>query len=482
MKKWVVLLLALALCVVPAAALDGETVPGWDGLWDQAEDYGVSQDTGLEGGLSQLVVQGLEQLKALAGRSIATGVKLLAVVLVCGLSRRLNRDDLKAPVLFHPELGVGPKGLEPERMVQYPTLARQAVALRLDQELLAEELRLLYVAMTRPKEKLILVAAIYHAETRLKKLTAAAGFPVKPEVVAEGKCFGDWILLPLLCRPEAAPLRDMAGVMAGGLYTGDTAPWQVFIHDGDDFGWAPGVAVSDTEKDAGETLFDQALLTFRYPYQRETTLPAKLTATQLKGRALDQEIAEDAYHTPYIRPLVQPKFRREKKGLTPAERGTATHLVLQYLDLQNLDVPGQVEKLRLESKLTAEQAAAVDVPALRRFLESPLAEEMRQAETAAREYRFTVLMPARDYDPAAAEEDSILLQGVVDCWFETPEGITVVDFKTDFVQTEEDVAQHAELYRGQLAAYSLALERVLEKAVTRKALYFLQAGKTVEIS
>ena len=93
-----------------------------------------------------------------------------------------------------------------------------------------------------------------------------------------------------------------------------------------------------------------------------------------------------------------------------------------------------------------------------------------------------MLMPARDYDPAAAEEDSILLQGVVDCWFETPEGITVVDFKTDFVQTEEDVAQHAELYRGQLAAYSLALERVLEKAVTRKALYFLQAGKTLEIS
>lgn len=84
--------------------------------------------------------------------------------------------------------------------------------------------------------------------------------------------------------------------------------------------------MSDTEKDAGETLFDPALLTFRYPYQRETTLPAKLTATQLKGRALDQEIAEDAYHTPYIRPLVQPKFRREKKGLTPAERGTATIL------------------------------------------------------------------------------------------------------------------------------------------------------------
>ena len=87
MRRWVILVLTLVLCMIPAAALDGETVPGWDGLWDQAEDYGVSQDTGLEGGLSQLVVQGLEQLKALAGRSIATGVKLLAVVLVCGLAQ-----------------------------------------------------------------------------------------------------------------------------------------------------------------------------------------------------------------------------------------------------------------------------------------------------------------------------------------------------------------------------------------------------------
>ena len=275
------------------------------------------------------------------------------IVFLCDLEHAFSRQDFDTPVLVHPALGLGPLCIDLKRKIRYPTMARLALEEKLRRENLAEEQRILYVAMTRPKEKLILVDALYGAEKRLQKLTAAAACPVMPEVVAEGKCFGDWILLPLLCRPEAAPLRDMAGVMAGGLYTGDTAPWQVFIHDGDDFGWAPGVAVSDTEKDAGETLFDPALLTFRYPYQRETTLPAKLTATQLKGRALDQEIAEDAYHTPYIRPLVQPKFRREKKGLTPAERGTATHLVLQYLDLQNLDVPGQVEKLRLEAKLTA---------------------------------------------------------------------------------------------------------------------------------
>ena len=98
---------------------------------------------------------------------------------------------------------------------------------------------MLYVAMTRPKEKLILVDAMYHAETRLKKLTAAAGFPVMPEVVAEGKCFGDWILLPLLCRPEAAPLRELAGMDADELYTGNTSPWQIYWHDSNDYAGAP---------------------------------------------------------------------------------------------------------------------------------------------------------------------------------------------------------------------------------------------------
>ena len=91
-------------------------------------------------------------------------------------------------------------------------------------------------------------------------------------------------------------------------------------------------------------------------------------------------------------------------------------------------------------------------------------------------------MPANRYHPDAPEGETMLLQGVVDCWFETPDGIVVVDFKTDHVQTDEEVARHAELYRGQLAAYSLALSRVLGKPVVRKALYFLQVGKTVEMA
>jgi ATP-dependent helicase/nuclease subunit A len=108
-------------------------------------------------------------------------------------------------VLVHPTLGLGPRRVDLERRIQYPTLARLALQEKLRRENLAEEQRILYVAMTRPQEKLILVDAVYHAGTRLKKLCAVAGCPALPEAVAEGRSMGDWILLPLLCRPEAAP-------------------------------------------------------------------------------------------------------------------------------------------------------------------------------------------------------------------------------------------------------------------------------------
>ena len=96
-------------------------------------------------------------------------------------------------------------------------------------------------------------------------------------------------------------------------------------------------------------------------------------------------------------------------------------------------------------------------------------------------YRFTLLMDARAYDPAAPEEDSILLQGVVDCCFETPDGLTVVDFKTDHIRSAEEIALRAEHYRPQLEAYTLALEQVLEKRVSRRVLYFLNWDESVEL-
>jgi ATP-dependent helicase/nuclease subunit A len=155
--------------------------------------------------------------------------------------------------------------------------------------------------------------------------------------------------------------------------------------------------------------------------------------------------------------------------------------VLQYLDFADMDVVGQIKRLWQRELLTEEQAEAVHVSALERFLQSPLAKEICAGGNVLREYRFTLLMDAQVYDPEAPEGDSIMLQGVVDCCIETPEGLTVVDFKTDHVRTQEEMEQRAEHYRPQLEAYTLALEQVLEKKVVRRVLYFLYQGKMVEL-
>ena len=404
------------------------------------------------------------------------------IVILADLDHAFSRQDFDASVLVHPEMGLGPRRVDLERKIRYPTLAREAVQARLRRENLAEEQRILYVAMTRPKEKLILVDALYSAGKRLQRLAAAASCPAAPEAVAACHTFGEWLLLPLLCRPEAEPLRQLAETEPAERYAGSDHPWQVFLHDSADYREAPRPAAGGAERSEGEeTPFDPALLDFTYPYDRETRLPAKLTATQLKGRQVDEEIAEHAQHILYLRPLTQPLFRQERRGLTAAERGTATHLVLQYLDFSGRGAADQVRALAERSLLTEQQAEAVDLRALDRFLASPLAEEIRRSPRVLREYRFTLLMDARDYDPAAAEGETILLQGVVDCCFETESGLTVVDFKTDRVETAAEVQARAEHYRPQLEAYSRALERVLERPVARRALYFLHPGETVEV-
>ena len=432
-----------------------------------------------------------DQMPPTRSAAAAGGVRMMSIhkskglefpiVFLTDLDHNFSRQDFDTTVLVHPQMGVGPRCVDLERKIKYPTLARLAIEEKLRRENLAEEQRILYVAMTRPKEKLILVDAMRYAQKRLQKLGAVASCPALPETVAEGKNFGDWLLLPLLCRPEAEVLRAYANVEIPGLYNGGGEAWKVFLHDAQTLRPGRGGGEEEAAPVAEETSFDPAVMEYQYPYQRSALIPAKVTATQLKGRSLDEEIAENAHHTPYIRPLTQPRFRQESRGLTPAERGTATHLVLQYLDLADRDVVGQVKRLRERDLLTDQQAAAVNIFALERFLASPIAEEIRRSERVLREYRFTLLMDARAYDPAAPAEDTILLQGVVDCCFETAEGLTVVDFKTDHVRTAEDVAQRAEQYRSQLAAYSLALERVLERKVTRRVLYFLYRGESVEL-
>ena len=405
------------------------------------------------------------------------------VVVLADLNRSFNRQDLDRPVLVHPQLGVGAERVETERRIRYDTVSKSALALTLEREAKAEELRILYVAMTRAQEKLIMVCSRKNPEKHLRELAALTELPVPPEAVSGANCPGDWLLLTLLNTFQASELHGFAGVRPSEL---TEAPAGVTVHLHRIGGEETEGAASPAEEDAGEspdTTPDTASLGFVYGHRAATVTPSKVTATQLKGRAIDEEIAEGTLPRRRESTPERPRFLQEKRGLTGAERGTAMHLVMQFLPLDTAAEPWAVAEvidgLRRRRLLTPEQAAALDVPALVRFLASPLAERIRNAPRLWREYRFALLTDAGIYDGDAAGEE-MLLQGVADCVFETESGLAVVDFKTDRVQTAE-VQQRAEVYRAQLDAYAGALSRILERPVTERILYFFACGEEISL-
>lgn len=405
------------------------------------------------------------------------------VVILADLQRSFNRQDLNRPVLVHPELGLGTDRVDRERHIRYATISKEALALRLEREAKAEEMRILYVAMTRAREKLILIDCRKGMEKKLRDLTAMTGIPVPPEAVADADSPGEWVLLSLLHTTQAAALHGMAGVRPEVL-TQAPDSWSIRLwHEN---GEASGTAVEDTEEVGVPQDFtepDRAALDFVYPHAAVTTVPTKITATQLKGRELDQEVAGGAGTVRRPSEPEKPRFLQEIHGLSAAERGTAIHLVMQYLPMdtaaEEQSVAAQVQALEQRRLLTPAQAEAVDKRAIAAFLRSPLADRIRGAEQVWREYRFALLMPAERY-AGGAEGEEMLLQGVADCVFRKDGALTVVDFKTDRVTAEEAPAR-AEIYRGQLQAYSDALSRIMEMPVERRVLYFFQCGQEISL-
>ena len=216
-------------------------------------------------------------------------------------------------------------------------------------------------------------------------------------------------------------------------------------------------------------------LAWIYPYAAAADLPSKLTATQLKGRELDSEAAEgtDAPRIARTVPFERPDFAAKKFGLTAAQRGTATHKVLQYLDFDRVgsmeEIAREIERMVRDRFLTEEEGRSADPARLTAFFATELGRELLAAPVREREYKFSLLLPGEGFF-VDAEGEEILFQGVIDCWFENENGITIVDFKTDRTPMPEQ-------YRPQVEAYTKALEFLLKKRVSRKALYFFATGE-----
>lgn len=410
------------------------------------------------------------------------------VVVLAGLTRRFNRDDFMRPVLFHPVLGVGPKGLERERMVEYTTAARRAVYCQLEHEMFSEEMRLLYVAMTRAKDKLLMTLSLPDGEKGLSKLASELTVPLSPRLLMGQQNMGQWVLLHALTRPEGEELRSIAGIPDPK--AGPFGPaWDIrWVWQEEDSAPPEGGRFADLPEAEKENRDLTEPLIWQYPYAACVDLPSKLTATQMKGRPQDKEVSEDtkpdttkADTEVEPEPIYRPDFMAEEKGLTAAQRGTALHMGAQYIPLKGdhsvEGIRAILDGLERDGFLTHLQREAIPPERLSAFFTSALGREMTEAPLCRREFKFSILVPAENYFPDAQEEE-MLMQGVIDAWFENEHGITVLDFKSDRVRPGSEKFR-AEEYRTQLEEYSKALSKILGRPVRRKVLWFFQTDTAV---
>ena len=179
-----------------------------------------------------------------------------------------------------------------------------------------------------------------------------------------------------------------------------------------------------------------------------------------------------------------PRLDQAERPLRAAERGVATHLLLQYMDFQKgrsrAGIRAEIERLKAGRFLSERECDAVNVSAVERLFASELGARMLAAKEPLREFRFSLLLDAGRLYPEAAGEE-LLLQGVVDCCLVEDDGLVIIDYKTDRVKTEAEIRSRAAHYRGQLLAYSEALARILRKRVKRCVLFFLVPGETVDV-
>ena len=393
------------------------------------------------------------------------------VVFCCGLGRLFNKQDVRNTVLLHPELGLGPYVTDPVRKIEYPSAVRRAVEVRLNRETLSEEMRLLYVAMTRAREQLILTACVKKLDERLQQTknlippgVEKGSYPEKipAELLKNASCPLCWVLPALVF--------DRAFVLKTDLNCSTVEPARDGAENGDE------ATVSDLE-----ALLEKNI-TWRYPHAAAETLPSKVTPTELKVLQYkpDPEIASTA---PSPQERVHILLPDLKEKLSAARFGSAAHLVLQNISFHKTEsingITDEIQRMLQQNFLTPEEAQSVKPEMIFNFFQSGLGRRMARASRCWREFRFSLMSEADEVFLGTRSEDRILVQGVVDAFFEENGSLVLVDYKTDRVESDAMLQQRTELYRSQLDTYAKALERIFGLPVCEKILVFLYAGHQV---
>ena len=402
------------------------------------------------------------------------------VVFLAGLSREFNRESLRAQVLCDQKLGLGLSAVDTASRVRYPTVAKKAISVKTVTDSVSEELRVLYVAMTRARDRLIMTYASRNPEKELTDLAMRMDLSSRELMTADVSCPGEWVLYAAMKRMEAGALHALGGRPEE---TESSAyPWRIQVGSAPDItSGAVETATPVKELPSGAVELLREALGFRYGHEPATEAASKQTATGRKGRFRDEEAAELTEHPRHLpRAWRKPSFR--DGGIRGVEFGTVVHSVMQYIRYEECagveGVRQELSRMVREGFLTEAQAQAVEPERIARLFACALGEKLRRGKVL-REFKFSILDDGSNYCPGL-DGEQVLLQGVVDCALMEEDGITVVDFKTDRV-TEEEVAELVARYRPQVTAYADAMAKIYCQPVKAVYLYLFHLNRFVKV-
>ena len=393
------------------------------------------------------------------------------VVFVSGLGKQFNETELRGRLALHSSFGIGCDYVDTTLRLRQPSLLKKVIQKTSALENLGEELRILYVAMTRAKEKLILTGAVPNASQKLEAwqtLNVRAMETLSYSTLTKASSYLDWVLPALLQHSgkDCFLLRVLSAedLLEESKEAKASDLWRVLEHPKE-------------EPEARRYL--ERVFSAEYPYEQEQAISGKVSVTELKKQTQLPEEHEglELYPVKESKGTV-PRFRAAETTMPGSMRGTIYHTFMENLDFHKKDVlETQLEEWIKCGKMTRDEAAAVRISDIRRFLESDIGLRMERAEEGGRLHReqpFVLGVPAHAIRSCWQSEELVLVQGIIDAWFEEDDGIVIVDYKTDRVRTMQTLAGR---YHIQLEAYAKAVARLTGKTVKECGIYSFCLGR-----
>ncbi len=404
------------------------------------------------------------------------------ICFLAATSKVFNKKDLRKDVLLHSDLGIGIR--KRENLCRYTTMPREGVALEISKTRMSEELRVLYVALTRAKEKLYIINSQKNPLRYLEKLSLEinTGGNISTYSVKNAASLSDWIFMCLLAYTSFTgnlkdEIKKMVPVQKQSLeFENDKYPWNIMyinkeVCDLENFEGiiSPEIftdndyLLSEPDREFIEVLKER--INFKYKYSPLVKLPTKVSASDIAHKDAEKFFSKI---------LQRPNFI-SKDILTATEKGTAFHKFLQYCDFANAKENAEKEINRLQSLnyLSEAEAQAISDDEVSSFMKSTIAQKILKSKEVLREFRFMTYINAKDFDNTVSKEfaeEKILLQGAIDLAFEDEGELVIVDYKTDKVKNLDRLK---EMYTKQLSLYKIAIESCTDYKVKKCIIFSL---------